>query len=167
MMPTTESLVRVGRVTFGRGVFALKSIKNGLPLGEVTGRVIDDPNYATSYCIDLGGSFSLEPRAPFRYLNHCCTPNCRLVLTECEYEDGSPAPAEVHVEAIADIEEGAELTIDYAWSAEGAIPCLCGSHACRGWVVDQDELSKVRRSSRRTSTPVPKSPPARMPRKPR
>lgn len=166
-MPMTESLVRVGRVTFGRGVFALKSIQKGVELGHVGGRVIDDPHYATSYCIDLGGTLSLEPRAPFRYLNHCCTPNCRLVLTECEYEDGTPAPAEVHVETIAEIGEGAELTIDYAWSAEGAIPCLCGSDACRGWVVDQDELSKVRRSSSRKSTPSPKTPLARTPRKPR
>lgn len=166
-MPTTASLVRVGRVTFGRGVFALKSIEKGIHLGTVTGRVIDDPNYATSYCIDLGGTLSLEPRAPFRYLNHSCTPNCRLVLTECEYEDGTSAPAEVHVETIADIDEGGELTIDYAWSAEGAIPCLCGSHACRGWVVDQDELSKVRRSSSNRQTPTAKSPLTRMPHKPR
>ncbi len=166
-MPQIASLVRVGRVVFGRGVFALKSISQGTQLGQVAGRVIDDPNYATSYCIDLGGTLSLEPRAPFRYLNHCCTPNCRLVLTECQYEDGSPAPSEVHVEAIAEIAEGAELTIDYAWSAEGAIPCLCGSHACRGWVVDQGELAKVRRSSRKSTNPVPKTPPARMPRKPR
>ncbi len=166
-MPTVASLVRVGRVTFGRGVFAQKSIEKGIVVGQVLGKVIDDPNYATSYCIDLGGSHSLEPRAPFRYLNHCCTPNCRLVLTECEYEDGSPAPAEVHVEALAEVPEGAELTIDYAWSAEGAIPCLCGSVQCRGWVVDKSELAKVRRSSRRAAIPTPKSPPSRMPRKPR
>lgn len=166
-MPTVASLVRVGRVTFGRGVFAQKSIEQGVVVGEVTGKVIDDPNYATSYCIDLGGALSLEPRAPFRYLNHCCTPNCRLVLSECVYEDGTPAPAEVHVETLADIAEGAELTIDYAWSAEGAIPCLCGSLKCRGWVVDQSELSKVRRSARKAAAPVPKSPPSRMPRKPR
>lgn len=166
-MPAVQSLVRVGRVTFGKGVFAQRSISAGIVVGQVTGKVIDDPNYATSYCIDLGGSLSLEPRAPFRYLNHCCTPNCRLVLSECEYEDGTPAPSEVHVEALTEIPDGAELTIDYAWSAEGAIPCLCGSRACRGWVVDQSELSKVRRSSRKTPTPVPKSPPSRMPRKPR
>lgn len=166
-MPAVASLVRVGRVTFGRGVFAQKSIEKGMIVGQVVGKVIDDPNYATSYCIDLGGSYSLEPRAPFRYLNHCCTPNCRLVLSECEYEDGSPAPSEVHVEALADIAEGAELTIDYAWSAEGAIPCLCGSVQCRGWVVDKSELAKVRRSARSSAVPTPKSAPRRLPRKPR
>lgn len=166
-MPTVESLVRVGRVTFGKGVFAQKSIEKGVIVGQVSGRVIDDPNYATSYCIDLGGSFSLEPRAPFRYLNHCCTPNCRLVLTECEYEDGTPAPSEVHVEALTAIVEGAELTIDYAWSAEGAIPCLCGSVECRGWVVDKSELSKLRRRTKSTAAPLPKSAPRRLPRKPR
>jgi hypothetical protein len=49
----------------------------------------------------------------------------------------------VHVETLIDIPEGTELTIDYQWSAEGAIRCLCGATRCRGWVVAAEELPKL------------------------
>lgn len=147
-MPVAQTWIRVGKVAFGRGVFARTEIPAETIVGEVTGRIIDDAEYSSTYCIDLGGPFSLEPRAPFRYLNHSCTPNCQLVLTECEYDDGTPAPAEVHLETLSIIPQGAELTIDYAWSADGAIPCLCGSPQCRGWVVAEEELPKLRRPSK-------------------
>ncbi len=150
-MPVTQTWVRVGKVAYGRGVFARTEIPSETIVGEVEGRVIDDAEYASAYCIDLGSSFSLEPRAPFRYLNHSCSPNCQLVMTEVVYEDGSPAPAEIHLEALTTIPAGAELTIDYAWSADGAIPCLCGSPECRGWVVDRDELHKLTKSPRKVS----------------
>ena len=147
-MPVAPSWIRVGKVTYGRGVFAREDIPAGTTIGQVEGRIIDDAEYASAYCIDLGHSYSLEPRAPFRYLNHSCTPNSQLVMTEVEYEDGSPAPAEIHLESMVLIPEGAELTIDYAWSADGAIPCLCGSEKCRGWVVAEEELPKLRKSPR-------------------
>lgn len=143
MTLTKQEWVKVGHVTFGKGVFARQDIPKGTVIGHVEGRVIDDPNYATSYCIDLGGSLSLEPRAPFRYLNHCCSPNSRLWIQEVVYDDGTPAPSEVSVEALCDIPEGAEITIDYQWSAYGAIKCLCGSSKCRGWVVAEEELSMI------------------------
>lgn len=150
-MPVTQSWVRVGKVPFGRGVFARMEIPAGTIVGAVEGRVIDDAEYASAYCIDLGHSWSLEPRAPFRYLNHCCTPNCQLVMTELEYEDGNPAPAEIHLEALVTIAPGTELTIDYAWSADGAIPCLCGSPQCRGWVVAAEELPKLMKPPRKVT----------------
>ena len=146
---TDQKWVRVGKVTFGKGVFARQDIPKGTTIGKVDGRVIDDPNYATSYCIDLGGSMSLEPQAPFRFLNHCCTPNSCLCIQEVLYEDGTPAPSEVYVEAISDIPKGAELTIDYQWAAFGAIKCLCGSPECRGWVVAIEELPLLQKKPRK------------------
>jgi hypothetical protein len=103
---------------------------------------------------------SLEPRAPFRYLNHCCEPNSQLFSFDCEYEDGTAAPPEIHVEAIADIPEGAELTIDYAWGADGAIKCLCGAAACRGWVVCPEELPTVLKRQGKKSPKAPALPSA-------
>jgi uncharacterized protein len=147
-MPVAQAWIRVGKVEYGRGVFAKTEIPAGTEVGQIEGRVIEDAEYASAYCIDLGGPYSLEPRAPYRYLNHSCTPNCQLVMTDVEYEDGTAAPAEIHLEALTIIPVGAELTIDYAWSADGAIPCLCGSHACRGWVVAVEELHKLRKSPR-------------------
>jgi hypothetical protein len=91
---------------------------------------------------------SLEPRAPFRYLNHRCEPNCELNLTEVFYDDGTAAPSEIHLEALVDISEGEELTIDYQWSADGAIKCLCGASQCRGWVVAIEELPRLTRAGK-------------------
>jgi hypothetical protein len=76
-----------------------------------------------------------------------------LYIQEHEYEDGTPAPSEVYVEALCDIPKGEEVRIDYKWAAFGAIKCLCGSHACRGWVVAEEELhllKKPRSASKRT-----------------
>ena len=165
-MSTANPWVKVGKVTFGKGVFAKKTIPQGTDIGQVTGKVIDDADYTSAYCIDLGDSLSLEPRTPFRYLNHRCEPNCSLHLLEAVYEDGSPAPSEVHLEALADIPEGAELTIDYQWSADGAIKCLCGSDQCRGWVVELEELPQLLKSRARAAKKASKPKPSKAP-KPR
>ncbi len=128
-------MVRVGKSACGRGVFAKRAIRKGTLIGLVQGRVIDDPHHGSDYCIDLGGDLSLEPRAPFRFLNHCCEPNAQLLLTEQRRKDGSSAPAIVHLKALKSITVGEELTIDYAWVAETPIRCLCGVANCRGWIV--------------------------------
>jgi len=147
-MSTANPWVIVGQVSFGKGVFARKPIPKGTDIGQVLGKIIDDPDYASPYCIDLGNSMSLEPRAPFRFLNHRCEPNCALHSHDVVYEDGSPAPSEIRLESLTDIPEGAELTIDYQWSAEGAIKCLCGSDQCRGWVVAIEDLPKLLKSQK-------------------
>jgi SET domain-containing protein len=90
---------------------------------------------------------SLEPAAPFRFLNHSCRPNCELVVTEIEEEDGTPAGVEMWVETLSDIRRGEQLTIDYAWPADSAIPCECGSPDCRGWVVAASQLDRLPRAS--------------------
>lgn len=136
----TSRSIRVGKSVCGKGVYAARDLPGEQPVGRILGRVIDDPDYTSSYCIDLGDNLSLEPRSPFRYLNHSCTPNCMLSLYDCEYEDGTPAPSELYLETLRPVTAGEELTIDYAWSADGAIPCLCGSSACRGWIVDPEQL---------------------------
>jgi uncharacterized protein len=154
-MPVTTLWIKVGKVAYGRAVFARTDIPASTIVGSVTGRVIDDAEYASPYCIDLGGSLSLEPMAPFRYLNHSCEPNCQLYLVEQSHPDGSEAPVDVQLEALRPIARGEELTIDYAWSADGAIPCLCGSQRCRGWVVAADELPKLlRRPKNRKAGPT-------------
>ena len=49
------------------------------------------------------------------------------------------ADAEIWVEAMQDIMPNEELTIDYAWTADRAMKCLCGKPSCRGWIVDPSE----------------------------
>jgi hypothetical protein len=133
-----RSKVRVGRARHGRGVFSRIAFLPEQVIGEIRGRVVDDAEYGSSYAMDLGETLTLEPRAPFRYLNHCCSPNCELVMYDA---DGDPSLARrMFLQAIAPIEPGDELTIDYGWPAETAIPCDCDSMNCRGWIVDLAEL---------------------------
>ena len=107
------------------------------------GKVIGDDDYDPAYCVDLGEFGVLDPTAPFRYLNHSCEPNCELVAWETE------ELPEIWVHVLRTIRPGDQLTIDYAWHAEAAIPCLCGSPNCRGYVVDANQMHKVKRGKRR------------------
>lgn len=150
--------VRVGDSSLGQGVFATRHFYAKETVGRVEGATIRDPGYGSEYCMELDSIHSLEPEAPFRFLNHSCQPNCELVVVEAEeVSDGSPkaedAPtlwvaSEVWVEALTSIEPGDQLTIDYAWPFEEAIPCQCGSPKCRGWIVDADQLDQLRQSFR-------------------
>lgn len=137
--------VQVRPTPLGRGVFALRAIGPAEIVGDVNGRLIDDPDYDSRYCVDVGGGWTLEPRSPFRYLNHCCVPNCQFVYTDQPETQGAPqGPArKLWVETLRAIEPGEELLIDYAWTADAAIPCLCGSELCRGWIVDESELTTL------------------------
>jgi hypothetical protein len=109
----------------------------------VEGTLVFDPGYESDYCMDLGDEVALEPQAPFRFLNHSCQPNCALVRQEYGEAEESGEPDELWVECVADVEPGQELTIDYGWPADAAIPCGCDSPSCRGWVVAQEELGRL------------------------
>jgi hypothetical protein len=134
--------VRVGETALGKAVFAIRRFQKDQVIGVIQGAVIDDPEYGSSYCMDLGNDRSLEPIAPFRYLNHSCDPNAEIFsFTYGPYS--SDRPNQLFLQALRPIKPGDEITIDYAWTADCAIPCLCGSTKCRGWVVDEAELAII------------------------
>jgi len=137
-----QKRVRIGETHIGKGVFALRRFRAGQVIGVVQGIVSNDPAYGSRYCMDLGNHRTLEPIAPFRYVNHSCQPSAEIV--GLAYGDRPADHAnQLLLEALRDIEPGQEITIDYAWRADAAIPCLCGSAKCRGWVVDQEEIVLV------------------------
>ena len=131
--------LKIETCDFGKGVFAKRDFMDQEIMGLVTGRVIDDPNHFSEYCIGLDELYSLEPFEPFRFLNHCCEPNAELI----SFEDGTFA--DIFVVAIREILAGEEILIDYAWPADSAAPCFCQSLNCRGWIVAEEELSQVDR----------------------
>lgn len=135
--------IEIEQAAHGRGLFAVDWFEAGDVIGQIHGAIIDDPEYSSDYCIDLGESFSLEPAAPFRYLNHACEPNCVIYLLEADEESATGEVPVLLVEATRRICPGEELTIDYAWPADAAIPCGCSSHECRGWIVSADELPQL------------------------
>jgi len=124
------------------GVFAEKPFEPEDIVGRACGTVIDDPKHESDYCMELGHGLGLEPGPPFRYLNHSCRPNCILIQVET-YDDNDnviPGETEIWIEALSEIAPGEQLTIDYAWPAEVAIPCNCHSPNCRGWIVAEEQL---------------------------
>ena len=141
--PRRNTALRIARTSVGLGVFARRRYDCEEIVGEVTGKVIDDAEYSSDYCMDLGDTRCIEPEAPFRYMNHSCDPNCRFHWYDVR-EDGIPDQSRrVFVFAERDIEVGEELTIDYAWPAAMAIACQCKSPECRGWVVAESEVPHV------------------------
>lgn len=129
--------VVVAQSAVGYGVYARQSFRRRMRIGRIRGQIIDDPNYSSDYCMDLGENLSLEPAYPFRYLNHSCEPNSEIV--QWDFDDHS----ELWLHAVRHIDAGQELTIDYSWPAEAAIRCHCGTATCRGWIVDVAELGGV------------------------
>ena len=135
--PHLPVVVRQSAVGFG--VYARRRLRRNTHVGRIRGQIIDDADYSSDYCMELGGSLSLEPSYPFRYLNHSCEPNCEIIQWEFE---GNRSELWLHTRL--PIEPGEELKIDYSWPAESAIPCLCGSPNCRGWIIDPIELPLMR-----------------------
>lgn len=132
-------LFRIDKTRYGNGLFAAERIAAGKCLGRVSGsvlRVEQVTEEQTSYVIDLGGDKVLYPFSPFRNLNHSCNPNAEL----SHYE------GKMYVDVTRTILPGQQITIDYGWNHEDAIPCECGSRRCRGWIVAADELHLLQRS---------------------
>ena len=130
--------VIVGETPVGFGVFARRAFRKGKPVGRIRGQLLDDREYTSDYCMEIGDDLTLEPAYPFRYLNHSCEPNCEIIEVEDEFGESS-----LWLYTCRPITVGEHLTIDYAWPADNAIPCRCGSGKCRGWIVDLDEVADL------------------------
>jgi hypothetical protein len=147
---TQESVVqplRVGASHVGRGIFATRLIEEDELIAEIHGRLVPGRDYGSATCIELTPDVALEPAEPFTLINHSCAPNCEFFSWD---DDEHPEDRmKVWLAALRRIEPGEELTIDYAWEAEAAIPCQCHSANCRGWIVDESELAGLRRQMSR------------------
>lgn len=135
--------VRVARTRIGKGVFARRSYPASAMVGEITGKIVDDADYGSDYCFDIGDGLYLEPVPPFRFVNHCCEPNCEFDYHQYSDQPGEEPRKRVYLFALRDIKKGEELSIDYNWSTTYAIPCRCQAPSCRGWVVSQDSIDEL------------------------
>lgn len=134
--------VRVGPCAYGLGVFSLRDFSEREVLGPIEGQIYHDDVHESEYCMELGEHGCLEPDAPFCFLNHSCEPNCCLKEYAVAHDDGTRR-AELWLVVETAIAPGEQMTIDYGWPAESAVPCRCGSSACRHWIVAIDQLSRL------------------------
>ena len=152
-MEYIEEGVRVGPAPHGLGVFSIRPFRCHELIGPIQGAMMEDPKYESDYCMEMGDHVAMEPSPPFRYLNHSCHANCALVEIESQRADGTPGGSELWIETLTAIAAGEQMTIDYNWPAESAIPCGCGCPDCRGWIVAADERDRVNPRNRRSSVP--------------
>jgi hypothetical protein len=138
-----DKSVRIGRTRVGKGVFARRRYPATTVIGEILGDVIEEAGYGSRYCMDIGEGRVLEPHAPYRYVNHSCEPNCEFDFFDLVPAGESQSHRRVFLISLQEIKPGEELTIDYNWSAETAIPCRCEAPTCRGWIVNPDQLAEV------------------------
>ncbi len=127
--------VYVRQTRVGKGIFSRRRYQPFAIIGEITGDVIEDLDYGSEYCFEIGNGLVLEPHAPFRFVNHSCEPNCMFRV----FDQARAAPRQVLLIAREEIRPDRELTIDYNWLAGAAIPCKCQSPSCRGWIVASGE----------------------------
>ena len=136
-----RTLVEIRSTRCKWGVFSRTNFSECDFIGQVDGVLVEGIDYYSEYCMELDEHRSIEPVAPFRYLNHSCDPNCQITGDE-SYAQVNPFEP-LCIQAIRDIQAGEELTIDYAWPADMAMKCLCRSSKCRGWIVDESEVHRI------------------------
>jgi len=127
----------------GKGVFALQDIEKGDVVIEYVGEIIsadeaekrhphdpNDPNHTFYFQIDDDRVIdALHGGNSARWINHCCTPNCKPEVIH----------GRVFIKAKKRIQAGAELNYDYGLIIDEPIthklvaqyPCWCGSPKCR------------------------------------
>jgi hypothetical protein len=142
----TRTEIDIRKTQVGSGVISLVAHQKHEIIGEVKGRIHDDAEYESDYCMELGGQAKLEPKPPFRFLNHSCEPNCALVTWKKRRKKGRKY-ARLWLQAIRHVQPGEELTIDYAWPAEASI--FGARHSCRccGIRHHQRRMRRVRSGS--------------------
>lgn len=142
----------------GKGVFAARDIAKGETLIEYVGEIISaqeaedrhphdptDPNHTFYFQVEDDKVIdALHGGNSARWINHCCTPNCKPEVIE----------GRVFIKAKKDIPAGSELNYDYGLIIDEPItkklmaqyPCWCGSAKCRGTLLAvQKKTSKQQR----------------------
>ena len=92
------------------------------------------------YIFELDDKYDIDGRLgdnPARYMNHSCDGNCEAINSD----------GEIWIVAIQDIKKGDELVYDYGYDMEHFLdhPCLCGSRNCIGYIVREDQRTKVKK----------------------
>jgi SET domain-containing protein len=138
-MPAIPGLRVVRSSIDGYGVVATRDFAPGDIIAEVEGVLWREGDPMDDrYSLLMGGGYFLDMVDQTRWINHSCDPNAEV---EVGHDDGRRPWA--HIVALRAVSAGEEINYDYAFTAEVAEPCRCGSTLCRGFIVDENELHLV------------------------
>lgn len=134
LQPAERFALRVGVSAIdGQGVFALEAIPARRKLGELRGESISvrearrrAKGRARIHIVEVSETRAVDATdsvTALRYINHGCTPNAVLRISQ----------GRVEFYALRDIAAGEELTCHYGESHhEGRLTCRCGAPNCSG-----------------------------------
>ena len=138
-MPLVEGIRVVKSSIHGYGLVATRDFKTGEVIADVDGVPLRRSELQNDdYCLLITHDLFFDMVDQTRWINHSCDPNCEI---DADVDDNGRVWA--RLEALRDIAPGEELTYDYAFASEYAIPCRCGSTLCRGLIIDPDEVPLV------------------------
>ena len=116
----------------GYGVVSTRAFVAGDVVADVDGvalrleDVVDD-----EYCLWVTDELYFDMVDQTRWINHSCSPNGEV---QTDVDDQGTVSA--RIVALRDIAAGEEISYDYEFPVELAIPCQCQSPACRGLIID-------------------------------
>src|SRR6267154_803440 len=145
----------------GKGVFAARQIKKGERIIEYIGERVShdeadrryeekDENDSHTFLFIVDSKTVIDAGTDgneARFFNHSCDPNCESTVEK----------RRVYIEALRDIEAGAELTYDYQIQREDDDPdniddvfaCRCGFAKCRGTMLWPTERKPKRKKAKK------------------
>ena len=162
--PTKSKWITVRQSKIHRkGVFAKKNIPKGTKVIEyvaekMTKKQSDDvadlhmeksKNHTADggvYIFELNSRHDVNGKVPYntaRLINHSCDPNCETDIIK----------GHIWIIAIKDIKKGDELNYDYGYEYDTDYdehPCKCRAKKCVGYIVAQEDWTKLRRRLRQT-----------------
>jgi hypothetical protein len=134
-MPLVEGLRVVRSSIHGYGLIATRGYQAGDVITDVDGVPLRRSELQNDdYCLVVTDDLFFDMVDQTRWINHSCDPNCEI---EADVDEDGRVWA--RVVALRDIRPGEELTFDYAFASEYAVPCRCGARSCRGLIIDPDE----------------------------
>ncbi|MBP9865404.1 MAG: SET domain-containing protein-lysine N-methyltransferase [Candidatus Omnitrophica bacterium] len=129
-----------------KGVFAVQPIKKGERIIEYTGRRLTSAQTDRSqsdYIFMLNKKVYIDGKNTARYINHSCEPNC-----EAEIDRGH-----IWIKSCRVIKPGEELVYNYSYDLEESkdYPCACGTIRCAGFILDEANWPKLKKSQKKAA----------------
>ena len=131
----------------GLGVFALRELRGGQPIGVYAGRryrafeALEAWDDRLTYLFVLSDGSVIDGAQggnATRHLNHSCAPNI-----EATEQMGADGQLTIVFRALRRIRAGEELLLDYELQIDGDDPahyaCACRAEVCRGTMAAADE----------------------------